>query len=156
MRYFEELVTSYNAIDKQLAGLESEAARRSFHRKKASYQKRRELNDQAYFLLMFAQFEYLVNDAATRLITRKKALSSWERKRAWYILLQRGEKINNIPFLKRVALLLDKGDRRFALITQYYRDRNLMAHGELPSTSAPMVKIIGDLRAISQLVRHNK
>ena len=152
MQYFDELLSVYSLVDSELA-LHEETAREDNDRSlEASIKRKRELNDQAYFLLLFAQFEYFINEQCTNLIRDKSNIANWIEKRPWYILDHRN--ITRMEFMNRVALLTEKGHATYNKIYEYYTNRNKSAHGSLLSTSAPLPAIADDLQNFSTEFRH--
>lgn len=57
MNVFDELSGLYGEIDSLYAVREPEAKSKGFHRKEAEWQRKRELNDHAYFLFIFTRPE---------------------------------------------------------------------------------------------------
>jgi hypothetical protein len=57
MTIFDELGNIYDEIDNTYSRLETQARARGFKRKEAEYARKRQLNDQSYFLFMFTRLE---------------------------------------------------------------------------------------------------
>jgi phage-related protein len=96
-------------------------------RTKALWIDRRLLNAQAYFVIVFAQFENHINNQCRRLVTRKQAQQDWKRTRLWEKI--RVNKIDNMPFMDRVSLLTKRGDTDYNRIKTLYDIRCTLAHG---------------------------
>lgn len=52
MSIFDELEAQYNEIDNEYAAIEFEAMSKGWTKKEGKYRRKRELNDQAYFLFI--------------------------------------------------------------------------------------------------------
>lgn len=127
MNIFDELENLYSEIDDDYASLELQSRAIGHNRKERGYQRKRELNDQAYFLFMFSRLEERIKELSDELIdTKYNTLSSWPYKRTWDILYKRKSQIN---FMDRVALLTEIGKTDYNLIGSYYQQRNNIAHG---------------------------
>lgn len=87
-------------------------------------------NNAAYAILLFAQFEGLVNELAERYVQAGKSSDDPMIRRVWAVMDDRiRQNVTNMPFLDRVALLLDKGDALYGKVRELYRQRNAIAHG---------------------------
>ncbi|MFH1035829.1 MAG: hypothetical protein V1806_15085 [Pseudomonadota bacterium] len=148
MQYFDELLLTYSSIDSELAIQEEKARKDRDTEIEEAIKRKRDLNDKAYFLLLFAQFEFYVNERCSALIKTESTATSWKQRRPWYILDHRD--VIRIDFMKRIALLTEKGCRAFNKINEYYKSRNSLAHGDLPSTAAPLPSIAEDLKIFSE------
>ncbi len=80
------------------------------------YKRKREINDQAYFVFMFSRLEDRIREESAKLIRKKKStISSWKQKASWEILPSQPDA--ELHFKKRLALLTEKGGRDFNFIT---------------------------------------
>lgn len=133
MKHFAEVLAAYaDANDRTLAGIEA-ALGAGRDELVTALERRKRVNDQAFFLLLFARFEDVVNLLADTLIRAGKRSDDPGLRRLWRTLDDRNRNaIINMPFLDRLGLLLDKGDADFAEIKELYRQRNLIAHGGFP------------------------
>ncbi len=128
MSVFDELEAQYNEIDEQYSLLEFEASSRRWVRKEKQYQRKREINDQAYFLFMFSRLEDRIREESSKLIRRKKrSIFSWKQRAPWEILPS--QRSNGLSIKKRLALLAKKGGSDFNIVSEYYKQRNSIAHG---------------------------
>ncbi len=101
----------------------------------------KETNAYAYYILLFAAFEYCVNNYTKTLIESKNTLEiPWEERRAWDHF-----DINNMKFMKKVALLTEKGEARYNKILDYYRTRCMIAHTTAPGKPVHVPKLFEDL-----------
>jgi len=125
---FDELAEIYFEIDNDYSIKEAAARARHHNRIEASFRRKRELNDQAYFLFMFTRLEDRIKKLSIQLIEKKyNTLTNWKYRRTWEVLFERREK--NIYFLDRVALLTQIGQSDYDLIKKYYKQRNNIGHG---------------------------
>ena len=130
MSIFDELEAQYNDIDNEYSSIEFEAISRGWSKKQAKYQRKRELNDQAYFLFMFSRLEDRIRQQSSALITKKQtSISSWKQRAAWDILPNGAS--DEMPFKKRLALLTEKGRSDYNLTVDYYKERNIETFFEL-------------------------
>lgn len=128
MSIFDELESQYNEIDNQYSLAEFYARSKGWNKKETQYRRKRELNDQAYFLFMFSRLEDRIRQQSAILITKKQtSITSWKQRAAWDILPKNA--IDEMPFKKRLALLTQKGSFDYNLIVTYYKERNSIAHG---------------------------
>lgn len=124
---FVELATIYFEIDNNYSVKEAAARARRHNRIEVKYRRKRELNDQAYFLFMFTRLEDRIRELSIDLIDDKyNNLTDWNYRRTWEILHKRKK---DIPLLDRVALLTQIGQTDYNLIKQYYDQRNNIGHG---------------------------
>lgn len=68
MTIFEELASNYNEIDNAYSKMEILARTRGFNRKESEYSRKRQLNDQSYFLFMFTRLEDRIRTLSENLI----------------------------------------------------------------------------------------
>ena len=152
MNLFDELEAQYNEIDRQYSSKEFEASRRGWNRKEEKYHRKRELNDQAYFLFMFSRLEDHIRLESSTLISKKQSsISSWKQRSSWDILPNsaRGE----MPFKNRLALLAQKGFQDYNLIIGYYKERNSIAHGGNFTSAINMPTVISEFKRLYKKIR---
>lgn len=143
MTSFKEIHAAYLETDKYLSGRES--ATYSPERKN-HWATLRRYNDHAYFVLHFAQFEQHVNDQCEKLIARRKAKAKWASRRPWDSL-----DVDRMDFMRRVAVLTDKGQPTYAKVKSYYKIRNDIAHGDSVGVGPMVLPVIAaDLRMLAQ------
>lgn len=152
MSIFDELEAQYNDIDNEYSAIEFEAISKGWGRKEAKYQRKRELNDQAYFLFMFSRLEDRIRQQSCALITKKQtSISSWKQRAAWDILPNGAN--DEMPFKKRLALLTERGHRDYNLIVDYYKERNSIAHGGTFTSVISMPTVISELKRLYIAIR---
>lgn len=78
-------------------------------------------------VMLFAQFEAEVNRRCEKLIKVKTSASDWRERRAWDAF--NPDNVSTVPFLRRLALLLDKNRAEYATARRMYLIRNSVAHG---------------------------
>lgn len=143
MNSFKEIHTSFLATDAFLS--ERESAGRTAHRR-AHWAKLKTYNGHAYFVMLFAQLEQHIDNLCDTLINKKRASAKWKLRRPWDSV-----DLERIPFMRKVALLTDKGRATYALVDEYYRIRCHIAHGN-SATVAPIALpvVITDLKDIAK------
>jgi len=110
----------------------------------------RDANDQAYFALIFAQFEDVVNTLCRSLVIRMKAARQWGRRRSWDVIDHAN--LERFPFMNRVALLTEKGNTDYNTVNSYYRLRCDIDHGETVSGVA-VTTVRDDLLEIAKRMK---
>jgi hypothetical protein len=152
MNVFNEITSQYNEIDNLYSTKEFEALRRRWVKKEKIYQRKRELNDQAYFVFMFSRLEDKIREESSKLIIRKKSsISSWKQKAAWEILPNNPD--DDLHFKKRLALLTEKGNADYNLISEYYKERNSIAHGGSFTLPISMPTVVRELTRLYNLLK---
>lgn len=151
MDIFQELELQYYAIDKQYADAEFEAAKRGWPKKEKEYRRKRELNDQAYFLFMFTRLEDHISQEVRKRIARKKAANvSWREKAPWENMPNDAK---DIHFKKRVALIVESGKSDYNLIADYYKERNSIGHGGAFQNAISMPNVIKEFVRLRRTIR---
>ncbi|MDP3148051.1 MAG: hypothetical protein Q8N83_02870 [Ignavibacteria bacterium] len=153
MNIFDEPGKIYSEIDDAYARTEIQARSKGHRKKEAEFYRKRQLNDQAYFLFMFTRFEGRVRDISDNLIYNKVTnQADWKINRTWEIINK--QKLNDsLHFMNRVSLLTPKGQINYNLIKQYYDQRNNIGHGgsftiaiSIPTVIADMKRLYKDLK----------
>ena len=94
------------------------------------FEKRKSINEQAYFVLLFAQLESAID-------------SKWQKANATH-------QQNNYFMTKVRAITKDASV--INIIDKYYRIRCAIAHGEILDTTLPMPLYITDFRSVADVV----
>jgi hypothetical protein len=153
MRIFDELQNQYDEIDNNYAAIEFDAITKGQNNKESKYKRKRELNDQAYFLFMFSRLEDRIRKQSSILIARKQAsISSWKQRAAWDIL-PTGASGSEISFKNRLALLTSKNSTDYTLIVGYYKERNSIAHGGSFVSLISMPTVISELKRLYPIIK---
>ena len=143
---FDELATIYFEIDNNYSVNEAAARARRHKRVEANYRRKRELNDQAYFLFMFTRLEDRIRELSIELIDNKyNNLTNWNYRRTWEILHKRKK---DIPLLDRVALLTQIGQTDYNLIKRYYDQRNNIGHGGTFTITIDIGIVVTDMQRL--------
>lgn len=152
MSIFDELETQYNDIDNEYALVEFEAISKGWSQKEAKYKRKRELNDQAYFLFMFSRLEDRIRHESASLISKKQSsIASWKQRASWDILPSGAS--DEMPFKKRLALLVEKGGADYNLLVVYYKERNSIAHGGNFISTINMPTVISEMKRLHRAVK---
>ena len=91
---------------------------------------KQQVNDSAYFLLVWGQLEARVNEIAEKAIRKRRADARWEYRRAWDGL--NPDDMRRIRFEDRLAIVLDRQAGKGSSFNQairLYGERNRVAHG---------------------------
>ncbi len=146
MNVFDHLGQTYLAIDAAYAQSEAITTLKSAHRKKLYLNKKRQLNNQAYFLFMFSRLEDRIRSLSDKLIdTKTSSLSDWKSKHTWGIIARRKDRIN---LMERVALLTEIKGFDFQLIERYYKQRNSIGHGGDFTINISMPNVLADMKRL--------
>lgn len=152
MSIFDELEAQYNEIDNEYSSIEFEAISKGWSKKEERYKRKRELNDQAYFLFMFSRLEDRIRQQSAALITKKQiSLTTWKQRAAWDILPSGAS--DEMPFKKRLALLTEKGKSDYNQIVVYYKERNSIAHGGNFISVISMPTVIAEFKRLYLAIR---
>ena len=153
MNIFDELSSQYQEIDDYYTSKEFEARSKGHHRKELKWRRKRELNDHAYFLFMFTRLEDRIREESSKLIdNRQRNLSNWKQRRAWEIL-PKSKKSSKIHFKQRVALLTEKGQSHYNLISDYYDLRNQIGHGGNFTTPVSIPNVVLDMKNLYAILK---
>lgn len=146
MNIFDELAEIYFEADNKYTAIESLARAKGHFKKEAKYKRKKELNDQAYFLFMFTRLEDRLKKLSNKLIVDKYTkLTNWNYKKTWDILYKRKK---NIPLLDRVALLTKIGQADYNLIVKYYKQRNKIGHGQSFTITIDIAIVVTDMKRL--------
>lgn len=145
MTSFRQIHASYIATDNYLAL--SELSARAAAR--ARWVILRFFNDQAYYMMLFAQFEQFVDTQCAKLIDRKKRSRVWKNRRLWD-----STDADRLQFMRKVALLTEKGRSTYNKIDAYYDLRCDIAHGTPIAPGAIVVPVaVQDFRQFVKVLR---
>ncbi|AUN30153.1 hypothetical protein [Niveispirillum cyanobacteriorum] len=153
MKYFDVIEASYLATD--IALTERQAADEPGPLKidgspptvTAQY-----VNERAYFVLLVAQFEDLVNNAVNAQVDQGRGSADWRTRELWGAVIPRTRRIQDIPFKLRLALLIDRQRVEYRDACGLYDARNLIAHGVLDGPLS-IQTAINQLRAVASLIQ---
>ena len=128
MSIFVSVARDYTVTDQAFAGIEQRAFDQNDEPALDIAGISRDRNDHAYFLYLFTRFEAEVDRAVTALVAERTAPAiPWNDRRIWQSWA-RGE-VQEIPFLAKVEVLLDRGNLHYAWVRHFYRGRNAISHG---------------------------
>jgi HD superfamily phosphohydrolase len=146
MTSYKEVHAAYLETDGYLAGRESAARSPSRQKKWATL---RRYNDHAYYVMHFAQLEQHVNDQCEKLIARRQAKPKWASRRPWDSL-----DVDRMDFMRRVAVLTDKGQATYARVKSYYKIRNDIAHGDSAAVGPMVLPVVAaELRKLASAMK---
>ncbi len=86
--------------------------------------------------MLFAQLEQFIDTQCLRLIAKKKASTIWKNRRLWD-----STDADRMQFMRKVALLTEKGAAPHNKINQYYDLRCDIAHGAQLAPGAIVVPV---------------
>jgi hypothetical protein len=131
VRNVAEIWRAYLEVDSHLQ--ERWQSARS-ERVRERWRRLRNVNDQAYFVVLFACFDDRVTSLCQRLVTRKRALTTWKQRRIWDTVDI--ERLDFMEFMRKVALLLDKRHAAYGEVKTLYKTRCDIAHGAFKPVGA--------------------
>ena len=152
MRDLRAIVAAYEQLDTHLEGRRSAATTREGGRDRIAQMQR--INDQAYFVLAWGQFESSVEDACRDAIRSGQAQRDWKSSRAWSLYNPDDRRLSGLRFEDRLALVLEKGGENWRRAMRHYNLRNQIAHGTLRSERIEVTTVVREFYLIqSSLAR---
>lgn len=103
--------------------------------------------------MLFAQFEAEINERCETLIRRHKMQDDWRDRRAWEGYDER--QVKNIPFKRRLALLMNKGEAVYGDAANLYLERNHIAHGVKVTLDVDMLDAVDIMSAAVAAMEEN-
>jgi len=113
---------------------------------------RQRLNEQAYFVLAWGQFEAEVSEACRDAIRWGMSHEEWRQRRAWG--LHDPENLR-LSFRNRLMLVLDRTSDEWRRAMELYDVRNQIAHGDLRSAGIDVPTVIEDFHCIQSSLARN-
>ena len=142
MKSFREILRAYLAVDTLL---QAEGAAAGTATKKAAWAGNRRINDQAYFVILFAQLEEKIDASSESLVTKRAQGAGWSSRRPWDTFDP-----TRMSFKGRVSLLVDKRSTEYAKIMKYYIIRCDLAHGIVyANMPIVIVTVAADFQALA-------
>jgi hypothetical protein len=141
MRDLPRILAVYAEID---ALLERELAQSALP---VQVEARQILNDQAYFLLIWGQFEIELNSRCREAVRSRRQSPDWQTRRAWDLYNPEDRRFSGLSFEDRARLVLDAQEGRgspFAITLKHYGIRNEIAHGKLLTTRVDVGAFVQD------------
>jgi hypothetical protein len=149
MKAFDEVSAIYSDIDNTYAVAEANARIAGDQILEQGMQKKRELNDLAFFLFLFTRFEGHINMVVEGLVTSKfGTLKRWSDKRTWGVLKGR-----QLAFMDRIALLTPSGHSDYNLVKKYYDQRNNIAHGQAFTIPINIPSATADFKRLTKILK---
>jgi len=87
----------------------------------------RVINDQAYFVMMFACLAGRIDELCDKLVRRKMQQRSWRARRRW--TWPKLKDLERVPFMERVSWLVKTGGTEYNAVKDLYDTRCDIAHG---------------------------
>lgn len=116
----------------------------------AKWVRRRRFNDQAYFLMLFAQLEQHIDRQVTELLRGKRALAGWKDRRLW-----QDAEFRRLKFMQKVSFVTERGQAAYNRINVLYHDyRCAIAHGNTAAVGNLLVPVLAtELRNFARTLR---
>ena len=125
MNIILKIKNQYFEIETIYAKNEFEARANGLFKREDYWRYKRELNTHSYYVFLFSRLEDHIRTETINLIeTNKVNIPDWKSRSIWDITDS-----ENLHFMKRVALLTQKGYTDYNKIKVYYDIRNTIAHG---------------------------
>jgi len=142
MKDFVRFLKSYTQAD---SSLQQKWAGAKSRKSRDEWERLCELNDHAYFMVMFAQLEDLINTKFENAVSRsRQGRSKFGRGMAQWVDAER------FSLLNKVSCLMDRACATYRDIHDLKRMRDRIAHGE---TNVPGIVIPTMAQKIKQLAR---
>lgn len=143
MKGLPELYGWYQEIDAYLDAQWKESA---FSRiEQTKIEKRQRINDQAYFVLLWGQFEAEINECCRKAIAKRSHNPDWAKRRAWDLYNPEDRRLSGLSFDERTSLILDKQSEEWRIAMSYYNLRNFVAHGGSHERRIDIAAVVNDL-----------
>lgn len=142
------MLRSFERSDAEANG----AAARGAHTKASRLRIQQIANSQAYYVLLWAQFESGLDGRVSDLATRGKKGRSNRSRRVWE-LISRRHADNRLSIMEQVELLVDKSSATCSSIQRYYKLRNGFAHGRFQQTPIDLRLVAADLARLYRSIR---
>jgi hypothetical protein len=151
MRQLLSVKAAYDEIDGLLQTKIGDALTKGRPADQKRWEERKELNDYAFYLVLFAQFERIAKEKFIAGRDRRKANPNWLHRRLWDADVFRDA--DRVGFTTRLAAVLDPTSPEYRLVKRYYEDRNHIAHGGLSNPIASIDVLVKELRLIVSKMR---
>ncbi|MDE0207267.1 MAG: hypothetical protein OXP66_14730 [Candidatus Tectomicrobia bacterium] len=116
--------------------------------------RKQQINDQAYFVLAWGQFEADIAETCRDTIRKAQQDDNWEARRAWALYDPEGRRPPRLTFENQLSLVLERDSDDWQQAMQFYRVRNQVAHGDLLSERIDVSSVIQQFQVIqASLVR---
>lgn len=142
--------TSYEAVDDLIQREIGNAVTANDTTTELAWAQRKDLNDYAFFVVLFAQFERIAKEKFRQARDTRTANVDWRQRRGWDGPLFSSDRA---PFPDQLAAVLDRQTDEYRRIMRYYEDRNHVAHGGLTNQVASIDLLASDLQMIAALLR---
>jgi len=119
---------AYDTVDALIQTQIAEALTRSDTASEARLESTRALNDYAYFVVLFSQFERIVKAKFKDAVDRRRNNPDWTQRRGWDYDLFNSDRV---PFNTQIASVLDRKLPEYRQVITFYQQRNHIAHGGL-------------------------
>ncbi len=137
MSDLQAIAAVYEEVDQQLQSLQEQS-----------------INDQAYFVLAWAQLEADIEEACRDAIRDGQSHEDWRYRRAWSLYNPDDRRLSGLSFENRLTLVVEKGSDDWKRTMQLYNVRNQIAHGTLLSDRIDVSSVIRNFfRIQSSLTR---
>jgi len=101
---------------------------------------------------MFTRLEDRIREQSSKLIkSRQAGIQNWRTRSAWDIL-PKEKNSTEIPFGKRVALLIRKGSSDYRTVMEYYKLRNTIAHGGNFTTPISIPTVLSEMERLYRIL----
>lgn len=149
MKELGAIETTYTTIAANL-DRELDGAREAANAQKIEWlEKQRQINDSAYFILVWGQLEAKINEACEAAIRTMLASNDWKQRRAWDAYNPDDLRIR---FEDRAALVLDRTNGAgtgYRKTMNFYGERNRVAHGKSLATGIDVPFVISEIYQIA-------
>ena len=142
MSDLEAIASLYQQVDNSLDVLR-ERCDAAEERDRVARQQR--LNEQAYFVLAWGQFEATIDATCRDAIRHGQSHEKWEYRRAWNLYDPDNLRLS---FRNRLTLVLDQSSVDWKRTVELYEVRNQIAHGALRSEGIDVSAVVEDFSRI--------
>ena len=148
MKSLQQIGAAYEEIDASLEARRSDALDAGDTIATQRIEQKLLINDQAYFVLCWGQFEAEIEAACRAVIQRRQTNASWEMRRGFDFYSLGDKKLSGLSFREKVAIILNRKEEAYAKEMTYYDMRNPIAHGRLRATRIDVSEVVADFYSI--------
>jgi hypothetical protein len=147
----QAIVALYNELDGGLDQQLSSARSRGDRSQMERIERKRRLNDQAFFVLAWGQLETAITEACRNVIRAGRSHADWRVRRIWELYDPDDRRLSGLRFEDSASLVLDRSTGKggpFAMTVEHYAIRNQIAHGAFRPDRIDLSSVAQDFYAI--------
>ena len=148
MKDIQAIAALYEEVDNALESLRDTGTAVSEDAERDRIGRKQRINDQAYFVLAWGQFEADIVETCRETIRKAQENPDWRFRRAWDLYNPEDSRLSGLSFERRLALVLEKSTDNWKRAIQFYKVRNQIAHGRLQSERIDVSSVVQEFYVI--------